>query len=43
MRCNSLLHDSQTLVQLIKNYKKQHPDLAKRMPRAMSRAVCEVD
>ena len=23
----SLLHDSQTLVQLIKDYKKQHPDL----------------
>ena len=38
----SLLHDSQTLVQLIKDYKKQHPDLAKRMSRAMSRAVCKI-
>ena len=38
----SLLHDSQTLVQLIKDYKKQHPDLAKRMSRAMSQAVCKI-
>ena len=38
----SLLHDSQTLVQLIKDYKKQHPDLVKRMSRAMSQAVCKI-
>ena len=38
----SLLHDSQTLVQLIKDYKKQHPDFAKRMSRAMSQAVCKI-
>ena len=38
----SLLHDSQTLVQLIKDYKKQHPDLAKRISRAMSQAVCKI-
>ena len=38
----SLLHDSQTLVQLIKDYKKQHPDLAKRMSRAMSQTVCKI-
>ena len=38
----SLLHDIQTLVQLIKDYKKQHPDLAKRMSRAMSQAVCKI-
>ena len=36
----SLLHDSQTSVQLIKDYKKQHPDLAKRISRAMSQALC---
>ena len=38
----NLLHDSQTLVQLIKDYKKQHPDLAKRMSSAMSQAVCKI-
>ena len=38
----SLLHDSQTLVQLIKDYKKQHPDLAKSMSRAMTQAVCKI-
>ena len=27
---------------LIKHYKKQHPDLAKRMSRAMSQAVCKI-
>ena len=38
----SLLHDSQTLVQLIKDYKKQHPDLAKGTSRAISQAVCKI-
>ena len=36
------IQDSQTLVQLIKDYKKQHPDLAKRMSRAMSQVVCKI-
>ena len=37
-----MLYDSQTLVQLIKDYKKQHPDLAKRISRPMSQAVCKI-
>ena len=41
IQCN-LLQDSQTFVQLIKAYRKQHPDLAKRMSRAINQAVCKI-
>ena len=41
IQCN-LLQDSQIFVQLIKAHKKQHPDLAKRMSRAINQAVCKI-
>ena len=38
----NLLNDSSAWLELFKSYKREHADLAKRMSKGMSKAVCKI-